>query len=278
MLKSPAWDNYFYWLLGLSILVWLLEIGLPWRKKQARIRHDFWLDAFYMFFNLFVFPLLGFYALSEITHTILQSYLSQTTGRPDFVLFEIANWPVPAKLAVLFVVRDFIQWLAHILLHRVAWLWQFHKVHHSVLEMGFAAHLRYHWFENIYYRMLEFLPLAIIGFGTVDFFSVYLLSLAIGHWNHANLNIPLGPLKYLLNNPQMHIWHHARDLPATHPHGMNFGISLSLWDYISGTAYIPQSGRDIKLGFMGIESFPEKLSGQLIYPLQFRQLKEIPDS
>ncbi|HPI79786.1 MAG TPA: hypothetical protein PLM35_04570, partial [Cyclobacteriaceae bacterium] len=38
----PGWHNYFYWLLGLSLAVWLLEIIVPWRKGQSVFRKDFW--------------------------------------------------------------------------------------------------------------------------------------------------------------------------------------------------------------------------------------------
>ena len=38
----PSWHNYFYWLIGLSVIVWLLEIIFPWRKTQATFRKDFW--------------------------------------------------------------------------------------------------------------------------------------------------------------------------------------------------------------------------------------------
>jgi sterol desaturase/sphingolipid hydroxylase (fatty acid hydroxylase superfamily) len=64
----------------------------------------------------------------------------------------------------------------------------------------------------------------------------------------------------------MHIWHHAKDLPPKHPHGMNFGISLSIWDYIFGTAYVPHSGKDIPLGFEDIEKYPETFLGQMKEP------------
>ena len=30
----PDWHNYFYWLLGLSLAVWLLEIVAPWRENH----------------------------------------------------------------------------------------------------------------------------------------------------------------------------------------------------------------------------------------------------
>lgn len=262
---QPDLHSYFYWLLALSVAFWLFEILWPWRKKQARLRRDFYLDAAYMYFNLFIFPLLGFFALAELTEIGLLHLLG-ISNRAELILFDVQSWPLPAKLPGLFILRDFVQWLAHVLLHRFDFLWQFHKVHHSVREMGFAAHLRYHWFENIYYRLLEYLPLAIIGFGPVDFFAVYIISLAIGHWNHANINPPLGPLKYIFNHPQMHIWHHAWHLPDDRKYGVNFGLSLSIWDFIFGTAYMPRSGRDEELGFPELEKFPESFWGQLVWP------------
>ena len=66
----------------------------------------------------------------------------------------------------------------------------------------------------------------------------------------------------------MHIWHHAKDLPAEYAKGMNFGISLSCWDYIFGTAHVPSDGRDIELGFPGDETFPETFAGQVIEPFK----------
>ena len=49
----PSWSSYFYWLIAISLFFWSLEIMIPWRKNQGIIRKDFWLDAFYMFFNFF---------------------------------------------------------------------------------------------------------------------------------------------------------------------------------------------------------------------------------
>ena len=61
------------------------------------------------------------------------------------------------------------------------------------------------------------------------------------------------------------MWHHAYDLPAHKPYGVNFGITLSLWDYLFSTHYIPHNGRDIRLGFPGLESFPKTFKGQVTY-------------
>lgn len=265
-IENPHWGNYFYWLIGLSILVWFLEIVLPWRKNQGIIRRDFWLDAFYMFFNFFLFSLIAFNAVSEVAVKGFGDFLGWL-GVQNLVTLEISSWPAWGQYLTLFLIADFVQWNIHRLLHRVPWLWEFHKLHHSVKQMGFAAHLRFHWMETIVYKSIQYLPLAMIGFGIDDFLWVNLFAIAIGHLNHANLGWDYGPLKYLLNNPKMHIWHHAKEMPETHPYGINFGLTLSIWDYLFGTAHIPKNGRDIELGFGNDEKFPQGFIGQVTYPL-----------
>ena len=262
---NPGWNNYFYWLIGISLVVWFLEMAFPWRKNKPRIREDFWLDAFYMFFNFFLFSLVGFFAVSNVVVELFNQLLG-LVGLKNGLAIEINALPFWLKITFAFILKDFIQWNVHRLLHANEKLWQYHKVHHSVKQMGFAAHLRFHWMENVVYRSIQYIPLAMLGFGINDYILANLIALVIGHFNHANINLPLGPLKYILNNPQMHIWHHAKDIPAAYPRGINFGISLSIWDYIFHTNYIPHSGRDIELGFPGDENFPKDFTHQAIYP------------
>ena len=74
----------------------------------------------------------------------------------------------------------------------------------------------------------------------------------------------LGPImKYLFNSPEMHIWHHSYELPEDRRTGINFGLTLAIWDFIFKTAYVPSTGKDIRLGFPGIEEFPESFSEQI---------------
>ena len=268
-LTNPHWQNYVYWLIGVSLFFFLLELLRPWRRDQPRFRKDFWLDAFYMFFSFFLFWLIIYNAASDVVVNAFNDLLG-ALGIQNLVAIEIGSWPVWLQLLTLFLVRDFVQWNTHQLLHRVPFLWEFHKVHHSVRQMGFAAHLRYHWMENVVYRSIEYLPLAMIGFGIDDFFVVYIFTLAVGHFNHSNWKLELGPLKYIFNNPQMHIWHHAKDLPADRPYGMNFGLTLSLWDYLFGTAHIPEDGRDIELGFQDVDEFPSTFVGQSLHGFRLK--------
>ena len=186
-------------LVGLSLFAWTAEILFPWRKDQPRIRQDFWLDGFYMFFNYFLFSLIAYNAVSNVAVDLFNSALAGI-GITNIVAIQGGAWPRWAQLLTLFLVADFIHWNVHRMLHRVPWMWKFHQVHHSVKQMGFAAHLRFHWMENVFYKSAQYIPLAMIGFGLEDFFIVHIFATAIGHLNHSNLNLSYGPLKYVLNN------------------------------------------------------------------------------
>jgi sterol desaturase/sphingolipid hydroxylase (fatty acid hydroxylase superfamily) len=253
--------NYFWGLIIISLVVWGLEIVFPWRKHQSIFRKDFWLDGFYMFFNFFLFAIAisGFYKLLEVIFTDIGISAKTLT------LIDISSLSTWLQLLLFFVVLDFVQWFTHILLHKYSFLWKFHKIHHSVKEMGFAAHLRYHWMENIFYKPLKTIGVMVLGgFEPEQAYIVHFLAITIGHFNHSNIKITWGPLKYILNNPVMHLYHHSYVLPKG-SYGVNFGISLSLWDYIFKTNYIPEDSGTVALGFPGDEKIPKSFIGQIVY-------------
>ncbi|MDP2539884.1 sterol desaturase [Tenacibaculum discolor] len=269
VLMELNWENYFYGLIIISLIVWALEIVFPWRKNQPLFRKDFWLDTFYMFFNFFLLNLVVLIALSNTAEQLFNDILGLVgLSVASFQLFDINTFPYWARITVFFIIIDFVQWFTHTLLHRYEFLWNFHKVHHSVKQMGFAAHLRYHWMEPVVYNSMKYIPLAIMGgFTAQDVAIVHFFNITIGHLNHANINWDYGWLKYILNNPRMHIWHHAKELPPERRMGVNFGITLSIWDYVFKTNYIPYNGRDIELGFDGDEKFPKDFIHQELYPI-----------
>jgi sterol desaturase/sphingolipid hydroxylase (fatty acid hydroxylase superfamily) len=261
---KPWYENYFYALILVSVLFFVAEAIAPWRAAQPKFRKDFWLDVFYMFFNFFLFSLIGYNAVSDVVVALFNDGLQAAFGITNLVAVEMKHLPYWQVLLIGFVVNDFVQWWTHRLLHRVPALWEFHKLHHSTTEMSFPAHLRYHFMETIVYKSIGYLPMAMLGIGLYDFFIVHIFALTWGHFNHANIKIPLGWLKYVFNNPQMHVWHHAKYLPKGEKinYGVNFGLTLSVWDYIFGTAYVPHDGRDIVLGFEGDETFPKDFVAQ----------------
>ena len=259
--EVPWYTNYFWGLIAISLFVWILELAFPWRKEQSVFRKDFWLDGFYMFFNFFAFSIAisGFYKLLEVGFTGL--------GITDksLALINPSSWPMWLQLIIFFIILDFVQWFTHTLLHKFSFLWKFHKVHHSVKEMGFAAHLRYHWMENILYKPLKtFAVMILFGFEPEQAYIVHFIAIIIGHFNHSNIKITWGLLKYIINNPVMHLYHHSYVLPEG-KYGVNFGISLSLWDYIFKTNYIPEDSGTIELGFPGDDKFPTDFVRQNTY-------------
>lgn len=261
LFEVPWYQNYFWGLILISLLVWGLEIAFPWRKEQSIFRKDFWLDGFYMFFNFFVFSIAidGFYRILNLAYTDIG------LASNSLAIVDISTWPMWLQLIVFFIVLDFVQWFTHVLLHKFPVLWRFHKVHHSVKEMGFAAHLRYHWMENILYKPLKTFGVMILGgFEPEQAFIVHFAAISIGHFNHANIKITWGFLKYIFNNPVMHLYHHAYTLPEG-KYGVNFGISLSLWDYLFKTNYIPEDSGTIEIGFPKDDTFPKTFWGQLWY-------------
>ena len=261
LFEVPWYTNYFWGLIAISLFVWILEIVFPWRKEQSVFRKDFWLDGFYMFFNFFIFSIAisGFYMLLQV------GFSDIGITNKSIALIAPSTWPMWLQLLVFFIILDFVQWFTHTLLHKYSFLWKFHKVHHSVKEMGFAAHLRYHWMENIFYKPLKtFAVMILFGFEPEQAYIVHFIAITIGHFNHANIKITWGPLKYIINNPVMHLQHHAYDVPEGR-YGVNFGISLSLWDYIFKTNYIPEDSGTIDLGFPGVDKFPKSFIDQNTY-------------
>ncbi len=260
--EVPLYTNYFWGLILISVIVWILEIGFPWRREQSIFRKDFWLDAFYMFFNFFIFAIIisGVYSVLEVV------FFDLGVTMKSLAVINMSSLPAWSQLLIFFILQDFVQWFTHVLLHRFNFLWRFHKVHHSVKEMGFAAHLRYHWMENIFYKPLKVFAVMLLGgFEPEQAFIIHFIAITIGHLNHANVKLSYGPLKYIFNNPVMHLYHHAFTLPKARKYGVNFGISLSLWDYLFKTNYIPEDNGKIELGYSGDVNMPKGFLKQLLY-------------
>lgn len=259
--EVPWYTNYFWGIIVLSLSVFILEILFPWRKNQAVFRKDFWLDGFYIFFNFFIFAI----AISGVYKILELIFLEVGISIESLSIINLESLPSWVQLLIFFLVLDFVQWVTHILLHRYEFLWQFHKIHHSVKEMGFAAHMRYHWMENVLYKPLKTFGVMILGgFEPEQAYVVHFMAIAIGHFNHSNIKITWGPLKYIFNNPVMHLYHHAYTLPEGR-YGVNFGISLSMWDYLFKTNYIPENSGKVPLGFEGDVEVPRHFVGQLFY-------------
>lgn len=258
----PWYENYFWGLTIISLIVWALELLFPWRKNQPAFRKDFWIDAFYMYFNFFIFSIV----ISGVYYLLADSFIAAGVNIDSLAVVDMYYWPLEMQLFVFFVLSDFLKWVTHRIIHRVNFLWRFHQIHHSTKQMGFSGHLRYHWMENIIYKPLKTLGIMLIGgFEPEQAFMVHFFTISIGHLNHANLKLTYGPLKYVFNNPVMHLQHHAYHLPKEHKYGVNFGMTLSVWDYMFGTAYVPKTDGNLAIGYPNDNKLPSSFLKQCVY-------------
>jgi sterol desaturase/sphingolipid hydroxylase (fatty acid hydroxylase superfamily) len=254
--------GYIGWLLVISAVFALLERALPARPAQRALRPQLAGDLFYLVFNGYLYALLTggiIGALALATRGALDAW----SLLPESSLLTGAAWPV--QFAVYLLLSDFLQWWVHRLLHAWPPLWQFHKVHHSVLNMDWAGNFRFHWMEAVVYRSLLYVPLLWLGGDGGPLFAVALFATAWGHFNHSNLRVDIGPLGYLFNSPRMHLWHHdASDEGGT---AKNFGIVFSVWDWLFRTAYWPRDREPERIGYPGDEEMPRDVVRQLGFPL-----------
>lgn len=255
ILSLPYWTH----LLAISMAFVLLERLWPWRPQQL-FRRAIFTDALYLGFNGYVLA----FVLAPLTDRVAPLFdglVTPWTGQPF-----LDGRPMWLQAVVVFFLIDLIKWCIHVLLHRLGFLWVLHRVHHSITEMDWLGSMRFHWMEIVVYDSVLHLPLLLLGVDWRVLAANSIFSTVMGHLNHSNLKVGLGPLGFVFNHPTMHIWHHDHELHFSA--GCNFGINLSLWDWVFGTAYLPRDQRQpVRLGFPGIKVFPSGFLGQQLVPL-----------
>ena len=251
--------SYLQWLLLISLFFLVAERLFPARQAQKTLRPQLANDLGYLIFN-------GHY-YAVLTGGLVAWVATQVQGLFPAGAFESAplyGAPGWVQFLTFFIVSDFLQWNVHRLLHHVPFLWQFHKIHHSAPKLDWAVNFRFHWIEIVVYKSLTYLPLAFLGGDPGPLFVAYVAGTAWGHYNHANVRWKLGPLRYVFNSPSMHLWHH--DTSDEGGVAKNYGIVLSAWDWLFGTAYWPDRDPE-RLGFPGDEEVPQDIVRQELFPL-----------
>jgi len=260
----PIFIQYYFWLVAISLFCFLLERFWPWRKEQKAFRRGFIQDLFWLVFNGHYLGVLLALVSGKVVE-LFNGWLFQLGLPVPESLALVSEMPFWAQLLIFFVVKDFIEWNIHRLLHNVPWLWQFHKLHHSIEELDWIGNFRFHWGEVIVYKTLSYLPLVIFGVDHLVILVIAIIGTLMQDLNHANLPWNYGPLRFVFNSPEMHLWHH--DVVQHGKGGQNFGIVLSTWDWLFGTVYWPKNEeRPKKLGFKGMEKYPESMVGRFLFP------------
>jgi 3-mercaptopyruvate sulfurtransferase SseA/sterol desaturase/sphingolipid hydroxylase (fatty acid hydroxylase superfamily) len=259
-----------------SIAVAILERLFPWRKDQEQLRRHLWSDVIHLLFNA---HFLGLMIAGVAIYQVIPAFDGWLGGAGligSFYANLASGWPLWVQAIVATVVLDFVQWLIHNCLHRSSLLWEWHKVHHSVKdgEMDWIVSFRFQWTEVVLYKAILYIPLSLMGFAPEALMFHAVFGTIVGHFNHANLDLGHGPWRYVLNSPRMHLWHHDHDAKGA---GVNFGIIFSCWDWIFGTAFMPEHSPR-KLGYPGVEDMPNDFFSQSAWQLGawLPQLRRVP--
>lgn len=241
--------------LGSVIIFTSLEKLFPKYRDQVILRKEWGLDFFYFCFNHLLISallLLGNYAVSRM----------QWAANSDLQA-AVQSLPVVAQAVILLLIADFILYWEHRIFHEIPKLWPFHAVHHSVETMDWLAGSRNHIVSMIIERSLVMVGLYLLGAdkAALDIYVTFAALQAI--IIHCNIDVPWGPVKYLLVTPQYHHWHHSSEKPAI---DTNYSAHTPLFDRLFNTYHMPKQHWPADYGTT--KPLPRTFIGQLLYPFK----------
>ncbi|HWZ04035.1 MAG TPA: sterol desaturase family protein [Mucilaginibacter sp.] len=207
------------------IIAW--ERISPYRKGLPFFREGFWIDLVW-------YTIIQSYFLKILIFAYIIPSLQNFIHWHGFAFFR--SWTITEQVLFFLVTHDLYIYLFHRLQHASKLLWRTHEAHHSGKEVDFLAGSRSHIVEIIINQTIEFAPIIILGAHPEVVPIKALLDAMFGMFIHANVNVKFGKLKYFLNSPELHLWHHANYREVFHA---NFATKFSIWDYLFGTAYFP---------------------------------------
>jgi sterol desaturase/sphingolipid hydroxylase (fatty acid hydroxylase superfamily) len=212
-------------LLGSSLLFIFIEKLFPHRKTQPIFRPEWQTDFKHFIVN---HMLIGFMLLA------VNLAIHKVFGWA--VRNAVQSWiqalPFAIELFLCILVADLVQYWTHRAYHETG-LWRLHAVHHSAKHMDWMAGSRQHVFEILITRILVLAPIYVLGFSkeVIDAYIVVVGFQAV--FNHCNVNVRLGPLRYIIVTPNFHHWHHSQDKEAL---DTNYAAHFAFLDYLFGTA------------------------------------------
>ena len=146
-------------------------------------------------------------------------------------------WPLPTTVAAVagFLLLDWSIYAWHRLNHRAPWLWRFHLVHHTDLDLDVSTAFRFHAGELV--LSVGWRTLTILATGaSPGLLLVYEVVAQAGTaFHHSNWRLPPGlerVLGYLVVTPSMHGIHHSVVERET---SSNWSVVFSWWDRLHGT-------------------------------------------
>ena len=246
-------------LLGSTVLFVAIEKLFPLYQGQAVFRPEWQTDLKHFAVNHFLVGLILLTVNFLLNHAfgwLVSSDFQQSVRAIPFV------W----QLLLCILVADLAQYWTHRAYHEVPYLWRYHAVHHSAKTMDWLAGSRQHMFELVFTRICVLAPLFVLGFSE-GVMSAYIIIVGFqAVFNHANVHLPWGPLKYLIVTPDFHHWHHSQDDEAI---DRNYAAHYAFLDYLFGTAVKVPKDKPFpeRYGVVG-DYMPDGFVNQQLFPFR----------
>jgi sterol desaturase/sphingolipid hydroxylase (fatty acid hydroxylase superfamily) len=183
------------------------------------------------------------------------------------LLYQIAL-PVWARTIVAVCLLDLWTYFWHRANHRVAFLWRFHRTHHSDPHMDVTTAHRFHFGEILFSSLLRVPLIVLLGIGLKELVIYEACMFAIVQLHHANVGLGAKLdqwLRFVIVTPAMHKVHHSRVQRET---DSNYSSFLSIWDRLFRTLVLREKPETIEFGLADFDA-PERqtVPGMLKTPL-----------
>jgi len=133
------------------------------------------------------------------------------------------------------LVYDFCSYWAHRVSHFNRFFWATHIVHHTAEHYNLTVSFRLSWVQH--FKIIFFLPVALMGFHPVVFFIVNQIGVLFQFWQHTEYIRRLHPIiEKVIVTPSNHRVHHGSDEKYL---DKNFGVIFLFWDKLFKT-YQPE--------------------------------------
>jgi len=244
-------------LLGSTLIFVFIEKLFPLRKQQPVFRPEWQTDFYHFIVNHMV---VGFVLLA--TNLLVHRLFGWAAK--DGVQAWVRDLPFAVALFLIVLVADLVQYWAHRAYHEVPTLWRLHAVHHSAKHMDWIAGSRQHILELIITRTLVLAPIFVLGFSK-DVIDAYIVIVGFqAVFNHANVSVRLGPLRYVIVTPNFHHWHHSQDDEAI---DRNYAAHFAFIDHLFGTAVQSERAWPDRYGVVG-DYVPDGFWKQFLFPFK----------
>ena len=257
--------------------------------------HPFaWLDLRYFFMRriirTFTFVPIAAYMGAQ-TFLWAQEAFSTLIPNPLFPLGDVGFLSLFLIALPTILIGDLCIYVIHYLHHKIPFLWEFHKVHHSALVLNVFTTSREHPLEALAYTAAYSILLsvhgaffaALIGYEPalptilgVSAFT-FLANLAAYHLRHSHIWFAYKPywLGYIFNSPAHHQIHHSKE---AHHLDKNFASIFTLWDWAFGTLHLPREREKFKIGLSDNSEYDYNTVWRLLWVPFAKAFKLVPQN